>query len=141
MAEKAFAEEQFANVRAAHDLDLVLTPNPGIGASSAALQELVRPILEGIPPNAPIEVFNRLARLGLLAWNLADSSAEGNSDIEQFLKSLAPADAQTISTLRNRKLELFPNDKRIFFSAEVTRLPSGVLSLYAIATLPPTPSA
>jgi hypothetical protein len=125
------------------DAVLLSSPPAGLPRSSAVLEELIAPFTEHLKQGTPLIVYRLIANAGMLAWNAMEATG---GDVAKALAivqhggidkpAAMPALLDSVRTLCERKLRLFPDDHRIFLNADVTRLPSGGVHLVAMVQFP-----
>ena len=126
------------------DTEFTFVERPaGWGKASAALTELVRPLLDTV--SAPgLAIVRFIMELGSEVWNQMELY-EGNvtkaeeATLERLVKSMRVQFVrEAIAHLAQRKAALFASDHRVFASVNVERLPSGEFYTFVTVVSPPT---
>jgi hypothetical protein len=103
------------------------TPPPQLGRISEALRQLVEPYRHEADS---LDSFKTLVALGALAWNFALlPEAERDQYLMDGMRKLDAPDLEMLQSLlealMRRKQQLFPHDRRMIVSSEVTLTPAG----------------
>lgn len=112
----------------------------GYARTSDTLEAFIRPWLNQVSDETPLDVVRSILMLGIIAWNSVLVEGSLSAAVDYLRSQLAsgpgqPPEALIIAQeMCQRKLDLFPDDDRIFIEADVARLPSGDLRLSAAAS-------
>jgi hypothetical protein len=103
-------------------------PLPGLPKMSELILELVDPYAELC--DSDTEAIHKLVVLGVIAWNAAVSDPErGRSLVQAMLATLPqedrPTAASVVGNLIRRKIELYPDDRRVVYDYKVIDTPDG----------------
>lgn len=115
-----------------------LEPDPSRPKVSASLAEVIDPYIKD---GMPLEQFRKCLLLGVIAWNCTVLPEDKAQDLmREVLQETDPSlrqDVQDVVTaLRQRKLRLFPEDRRLISDAEGRKQADGTLYITAVAIDP-----
>ena len=106
---------------------------------SDILMEYGEPLFETINTDNKAE-YEKVIMMSIMLWNCAIMQEEpkGQKEIEKMLKPMM-SDAESKSVVKymlDRKMEMFPDNKRVILNYELTETPNG-LHLSVASTIPP----
>jgi hypothetical protein len=102
---------------------------PGLGTGGKISEKLITLFEDLLHEDVALPEAKAMIRLAAVAWNLAIEPEIGEGEREQLLADLAPeaqAAAQAnLEQMTQRKLALFPQDRRVVFKTDAHLLSDG----------------
>ncbi len=121
------------------DTTVIATPK-GVARVSDRLVKVAEPLLSTLGKGQGLDTVEGIITLAAIVWNLGSAAELEPRVLDEMIGEVertvpAPITRSDIEALLERRLDLYPDDRRMVLHFEVTRNPKGGFNVVAASTI------